>query len=864
MGKSLSVFALLSLLPMNDLQAEDDEPIEEIITTGTRIVREDLYQDAGHVVEIDEVAIDAIAELNISDVLRSSPLNSHGSFQERSGWIYQSNAFIDLRGLGPERTLVIIDGMRLPGSPNYAAAAVNINMLPMAAVKRADILADGASAVYGSDAMAGVANLVLHRDFLGLEVSMRYGDRSQDDGGDRSISLLGGIDGDRGNIVFAMEYSHRDPIFDRDRPFTAAQVEDFDGDGEINIYLDTVGVSYYGRTWEIFDPVTGYIQTLAAADCPETGGFRGVMPWGPDYPGETTCAYAYADISTNRAELEKINGYIYGSYDLSDRVQLYTRALLTMNDSFGRYAPPAAPWPNPPADHPHNPFDIEQMIADGLVTDQYELWGYYRWTNVGPRSNYVKDFLWDFSAGIKGDLSDRVGFDFYAQTGRYDSNDVGNYYLNYIGLDYVLRNDIDPFSPLGTAQMRAQTTQRNFNEQSRLYAHFQIDAWDVFGAGESIALIGAEHVEFDYDNKYGSLEDAGFVGGSAGGSNGGQRDIGTVFFEYLLPLTESSELNLAGRYDNYSDFGGTFTPSVGFVSHITDTFSIRGRWGEGFVAPDMAELFGPGYEGRWWAYDPVTDTERPFQGYAYANPELQPETSTSISVGINWEYLDGHSIDLAYYEIDIDNVIVEPDTQDLLWADAAGETWDPDGTRVERIGGFVREVHSYLTNANRNEVSGIDLQLQSIFDTRMGLFDLRAFYSKQLSFKENAYYKGSYQDTRGFPDKPDTRAQGSVLWSLGDHSLSLVLNYIGPHAAEEEQDYATGVLSPSDEEYGSWTAANVTYGYDAGRLGQIRVGANNVTNKDPLLDPIWAAPATSHLYDYTGRVVFVDYRKSFD
>ncbi len=146
-------------------QESDESEVEEIVVTGSRIVRTDNFEDAGHVIPIDEVAIDALAELNVADVLRSSPLNSHGSFNERSGSSSQSNASINLRGLGDWRTLVLVDGTRVPGSPNMAAQTVNINMLPNVAVRRIDILADGASAVYGSDAMAGVVNYVLYRAF---------------------------------------------------------------------------------------------------------------------------------------------------------------------------------------------------------------------------------------------------------------------------------------------------------------------------------------------------------------------------------------------------------------------------------------------------------------------------------------------------------------------------------------------------------------------------------------------------------------------------------------------------------------------------------------------------------------------------
>ena len=842
----------------------DDEPIEEIITTGTRIVRTDQYSEAGHVVGMDEIQIDAFAELNIADVLRSSPLNSHGSFVEQAGWSNQSNATFDLRGLGSNRTLVLIDGMRVPGSPNMFASATNINLLPNAAIKRIDILADGASAVYGSDAMAGVVNFVLHRDFDGIEISARYGERSRDDGGDQSVSLLAGRSWERANVVFALDYSLRDPIFDRDRHYLAPTAEDLNGDGRIDFFDEVVGISPYGRTWEVFDPVTGYYSLQAASDCPTTNGFVGELYFGAfGLPDDSGCGYAFGEIAVNRAELTKLSAYGFASFELHEKVELYTRAMVMENESFGRFAPAATNWPSPPASHPHNPFDLDQMIADGLITDQAELWGYYRWDNIGPRNSYVKDFQWDIAAGFKGYLTDRIDYDIYVQSGRYKSDDLGRYFLYFPGLNYVLQNGIDPFSQEGIETMRTETWQDNFTEQSRVYGHLQINAWDLFGAGESIALVGVEYVTFDYENLYDPRSEAGEVGGSSGWSNGGDRSISTLFLEYLLPVTENTEVSLAGRYDRYSDFGGTVTPSVGVVSNLTDRFAIRARWGEGFVAPDMGALYGPTLNDRAYVYDPIIGSDWIAQGVSAANEELQPETSTSISVGFDWEYLDGHSLDVTYYSIDIDNVIIWPDYQDLAWADAAGEQWEPDGNRVIRSGGLIREIYSIGTNANRLEASGIDVALDSNFDTAVGNFGVRAFYSRQLAYKENAYYRGSYQDTRRFPGQPETRAQLGVNWSYGDHAVSAVANYIGGHSTDSERDNDTGVLSRSEQEYDSYVIANLSYAFDAGRWGFFRLGANNVFDEDPALDPTQGLPATMSLYDYVGRVIFLEYRNTF-
>ncbi|MGI9260144.1 MAG: TonB-dependent receptor plug domain-containing protein [Gammaproteobacteria bacterium] len=866
MGERLIATAMVAIGMCLPAHAQDaDEPIEEIIATGTRIVRSDHFQEAGHVVELDEITIDGFAELNIADVLRSSPLNSYGSFVEESGHTAQSNATFDLRGLGFERTLVLVDGMRVPGSPELTASGTNINLLPMAAVKRIDILADGASAVYGSDAMAGVANIVLHRSFEGLEISARYGNRARDGGGDEAIRVLGGTSSDRANLVFAFEYSHRDPIFDRDRSFTAAQVDDVNGDGRSDFFSETAGISYFGRTWDIFDPNTFYYESRAAADCPTTNGFRGVMYFGAfGTPDDSGCGYAFADIAANRAELEKLNGYLFGSYDVGAQTKVYGRVLVMKNESFGRYAPPAAPWPAPPADHPHNPYDTDQMIADGLITDEAMFYGYYRWENIGPRDNIVDDFQWDVAAGLKGDLNDRMNFDLYLQSGRYESDSLGQYYLYYPGLDYLVENGIDPFTQESAEIMRTEVWTDSFTEQSRAYAHLQIDAWDVFGAGDSIALVGVEYQTFDYENLYDPRSEAGEVGGAAGWSNGGDRNISTVFVEYLLPVSNSTELNLAGRYDNYSDFGGNFAPSLGIVSSLTDRLTVRARWGEGFVAPNMDHLYGPSSSGHRLVYDPVVDSDVRVEWYKYSNPALQPETSESKSIGFSWEFLDGLSVGATYYKIDIENVITWPGNQSLVWADAAGQEWEADGTRVERVGNLIREIHRFGENSDRSEASGVDYFVNADFDTRIGRFGVDALYSKQLSSKRNAFYRGSYQDVTKFHGNPDTRAQLGVNWSLGDHSVSLVASYIGPHSTDEERDFYTGVMTRSETEYDSYVIGNLSYGYDAGSWGDIRIGANNVTDEDPVFDPTRNVAATISLYDYVGRVVFVEYRNTFN
>jgi iron complex outermembrane receptor protein len=193
-----------------------DDVLEEIVVTGSRIARTN-FDTAAQLVSMDRMSIDAQGTLGVADVLRQSPVNTFGSFSETSGSSWQSQATMDLRGLGPSRTLVMLNGRRVVGSPNMGASNINLNMIPMASVDRIDILADGGSAVYGSDAVAGVVNLVMRKDFEGLEFTVRSGDRSEDNGSEEGLAMLLGITSDRGSITVAAEYNKRDAIFDKDR-----------------------------------------------------------------------------------------------------------------------------------------------------------------------------------------------------------------------------------------------------------------------------------------------------------------------------------------------------------------------------------------------------------------------------------------------------------------------------------------------------------------------------------------------------------------------------------------------------------------------------------------------------------------------
>src|SRR5690606_32178773 len=190
--------------------------LDTIEVTGSRLKRADV-EGAVPVIVIDRAQIDASGDVSVADVLRDTTFASFGNFKPQSGSSAQSLATIDLRGLGSGRTLVLIDGRRAPTNPMAASSGTDVNAIPLSAVERIEILSDGASAIYGSDAIGGVVNIILRKDFNGVE--LRYGIANSDVvGGDlEDAAATVGVAGDRGRLIAGASKSSRGMVFTRDQ-----------------------------------------------------------------------------------------------------------------------------------------------------------------------------------------------------------------------------------------------------------------------------------------------------------------------------------------------------------------------------------------------------------------------------------------------------------------------------------------------------------------------------------------------------------------------------------------------------------------------------------------------------------------------
>ncbi len=842
----------LSAAPVYAQDNNEAENYEEITVVGSRIKRSQ-NSESSEVITLDAIDLKAAGKTDVADALRSSTLNSLGSFRESSGSSAQSNATVDLRGVGANRTIVLVNGRRTVGSPSLGGGGtVNLNMLPFAALERIDIMADGASAVYGSDAVAGAVNVVLKKGYEGLTIKARHGERSEDDGSEGNFSILAGAVGERGSVTASLEYSNRDAIFDADRWYTTASKEDLNGDGIIQGYEETRGISIYGYTLinPDYDPTLDFDVNNSdswffhpGAGCDESNGFQGEMQY---YTDGFYCGYGYALVSANRASMESIKSYVSSEYELTDDITMTLDTIISRNESFGRYAPPAAPGPVIPGDPRNN-------IG---ATD-----GYFRWTDIGTRDGIVTDNLVDINLGFQGTINDSLSWETYGTYSEYKSSAVGMYYLNYAGLDYNINNGVSDFDEF-VANMKHTTHNDDTMTMSKVFMGLQWDMFEMAG-GTAASYFGIEGANVEYAALVDAQSEAGLVGGSAGNSAEGSRSIKAFSFEAILPVTEWAEIDVAARYDDYSDFGDNWSPAIGAVVQTPlEGLTVKASWGQGFRAPDLSDLYGATSFSAESAIDyygcqmnGISEADCPqqqFNTYIGSNPNLDAEKSETFTLGASYEFLDQWVASINYFNLKLEDSIEYLSAQDQLDVDYNTGGMNPGvvrvagGTTVESISaGYDNGVTDFTRDS-------IDLAVRGGFDTGFGNFGLSYNSTYYITYEvEENYGKGDIYDQTGLLGFPEWRTGVLGTWTMGQYYANMNVDYIG-----KSKNKTTG------EKYDAWYTVNASLGYDLGQGGRVTLGANNLLNEDPLLDQ-FNEQVDEYMYDNTGRVVYLDYTVEF-
>ncbi|MCZ4339247.1 TonB-dependent receptor [Shewanella colwelliana] len=799
---------------------DDEQKVERIEVTGSRIKRTDIEGPS----PIQSISKDDIANMgfdNLQQLLEKMPANGAGAFSTRGNSqdsTANGGASISLRGLGPDATLVLINGRRV-GTSAFAEGITNsfvdINNIPVSAIERIDILKDGASAIYGSDAIAGVVNIVLKKDIEGIEVNLGYGDASGSGYDETTASLVWGVKSDKGSASIILDYFKNNTL-------AASEMGRF----------GTANQSPYGG--EDFRSSRGF---------PGYFYVDGVKTIDPDCPPENatasgSCLFDYGPYNLTIPAAERVGAIGQFDYHFNDELSAFLEVSVQHNTSEAGGAPTPLDEDaglTVPGSHPNNPWGKDIEI------------GRYRTVDAGARRWDIQSDSMRLVAGLRGAINE-WDWEVSAQKGRSESTQSGDRTQGWVRTDYMQAEiDAGNYNPFGGTTNPQDVIDRITTSLVRQGVS-NITSYDASITGQAFTIgdrdimmaAGAEYREEDVSDIPDEQFQRGLIFGTEAVSAAAARDQYAAYVEFSIPMTDNFELQLAGRYDHYSDFGSTTNPKIAFLWGMTDALTARGSWSTGFRAPSLAQIgLGPSRESTFFidtyrcAADGVDCTALDYNTEFAGNPELDAEESETWNLGMIWAPSQQFDIGFDVYSITQDNKIDKQPLGDIYTANCDNQN----STVCERLApqtgqalGPISVIHSSFINLSSQEVQGVDLsahyglELDSFGDIKFGLE-----YSYLHSFeKDNMDYTGEYKF-------PQHRWLATTNWQKDNFAANVNFSYIGEFEDTPDIDF-DGVLDFEDNQsrmVESQLLVDMSGSYRFNDTFKLTLGVNNVFDTDP-------------------------------
>ena len=789
------------------------QKVEKIEVTGSNIKRTDA-ETAAPVQILTRDDIEKTGKQSVQEVLRGITADGLGSIPTSfTNGFASGSAAVSLRGLGVNSTLVLVNGRRMTtygladdGTRNF----VDLNSLPLEAVDRIEVLKDGASAIYGADAVGGVVNIILRKNYRGASVGGSYGQASEGDGktvrGFGSIGW-GDIDKDRYNVFASFEASKQDNIWSKDRGFIgSSDLSGFDfydvrnGQNRPWIGAGPTANSPYGV---IRDPATNARVNIAHCD--------------PSMVSPIThlCLYDRLSEQEVQPEIKRFNFFGRGTFAVSSLMTAYAElgyfnTKTSANGTLGAYNDggvyqPGDPF-NPlivhglitlPANHPDNPYGVARPNM-GLLPNE-----------LGGRDQTTDNTVTRVIAGLQGSA---WGWDYDTAVGYIHSKlkNTNTGFINYDAFVAAINNGTYRFSGLGEgktpANVQATYSYPLVTEPTSSVSLIDFkasrDLMDLAGGPLGLAL-GGEYRKEKADTPPVPGTDTGSIAGLGYSAFQSDRSVWAVYGEVNAPLFRGLELNAALRYDNYSDFGSSTTPKVGFKWLPSTYFGIRGSYAEAFRAPGPAETGGSSFG--------FTTVGILSQG----NPNIQPEKAKSYTLGMILEPWRSTSATIDYWKIDRRNEIVQADPAVILGdapQTAAPFTKLPGAQPNTFIyydsTGQLATVTGFYQNASSTKTDGVDVEIRHRMNLgSYGRFSAQYFWTHVNKYQRTDPFGNTleYEGTHGpivqssGSGTPKDRMNLSLTWDYAPFTLTGQVNYVGPiklvdHKGEQADDQGDGTV----------------------------------------------------------------------
>lgn len=905
--KPASVAVAVSLLSTSTVYAqssdntasEEAQKIERIAVTGSNIRRNSAdFSTPSPVQTVGEQEIADTGAVQVQDIFKGITANS-GSQLMQDATALQGTSQFSLRGLGVGSTLTLINGRRAGLAPVVDGSGqlfTDVNQYPINMIKRVEVLTDGASSTYGSEAVAGVVNIFTRNDFEGMELTAEYRDTTNESG---QVGLAFGVQGDKGSLtLFANYYTQ-----------TSATRSDFPNFADGNRYEDGIA-----GAWDSGTGSPGRFN-LAIPDASVPGGYA--RAGGPSIPDPDciaagglldeaggNCRYHFLDQRRIFPEEYRFQMFVAGDYEVNEDLNIFTEFGYSRNDvqdgnggmltrrftnsggflvpgdhpfnffvedassaSGFRYAGPDAFAANPglqavdliyrgrplgaDADGP-NQAEISTIFTNSRVVLGFDqnigsdwlLYGAYTWSNSdysrsAPREWDIPVYAEQIAAGNWNPFGTRVS-------------------------DPGLVSPKDGSSLAGNSEEILSTFDLRRNDDALV----RQSVWELTLSGDTGINVGYDTMAVAFGAQYREVELEDVPDGRyQNGDNRlnetippvfGKQDVYAVYAEADLPLTEWFQLQAAIRYEDYGDKGGdTVDPKLSFKADLNDEFAIRGSWGTSFQAPSIKQVAGI------VGVSSVTDPADPSGGtfiitvITQGSDDLVPQSAENFNLGLLYSGNSGLNVSLDYYTYDYDDLILPgADPQFIFDQVFAGNLpadralRGPDGQVATAIANFV--------NGGSVKVNGLDLISSYRMDLGAGelQFDLKNTLITKYDSSEFGDIKGSRNFSNGFGSTPDLKSNFGVTYSVDDHTFNVSARYIGSYNDDQ-----------TDDEIDSQLTVDIRYDFALDGLWgsedtHISIGSVNLF--DQLAPRLVSRPyIDTETHDPRGRQVYLSLKHSF-
>ncbi|MCX2796265.1 TonB-dependent receptor [Microbulbifer thermotolerans] len=836
---------------------------EEISVTGRMLTGSHLrHPQLDSYAPIDILAqpeLEITGAQTVSELLKFLPAVSGNSTSTSVTNGGDGTATVTLRGLPASNTLVLINGRRIVNN-GFGGEAADLNTIPLSAVDRIEILKDGASAVYGSDAIAGVVNIILRRDFEGLSVNSYYGEAQRGDQQTGSHHLTWGKNGERGHLMLSLAHYRQDALMSRDREISATADNRSRGGTDNRSSASPSG----------YIALSDDIVLTANAD----GSYR---PWTQED------RYDYSEYTTALVPSERQSAYLEGNLDLGDNSQLFIELMGIRTSAETTLAPTPVftRFDNGDltisADNIYNPFGQE-------ITDVRK-----RVLELGPRVQNNDTETWRLNLGLTGMLNswqwELTAAQHYTHASESLSSLIDPLALS-LGLkgpdicnsesDCIPINLLGPSGSIDAEQLdyiRAESLVDGITRMTSL-TYIANGTLGTSGAGDILAAFGMEIRREAIDFRSNDAMGLSYIGGVTAGSAQGHRIISETFGEISLPLVaDRFWLDGALRYSNYSDFGSTANPKVALRFRALPSLMLRASYATGFKAPTLIDMNQSGYQSQEYLFDPCTGRDAitlpGCRGQADGariqylteyggNPDLQPETSDNRSLGIVWTpaKLKGFSATLDLFEIR-QNDVIDTSPQYLIDQNASYALFSDRVQRDEQ--GEIITILATRLNIGAREVRGADLAMRYEHNSDMlgqlrwsfNASHIQRYLNQAAPGEATEDLVGTFVDAAsgGAGSLPKWKANTGIYWKKGPWEGGYTVHFVS--ALEESFTLDNTRITRKID---SWTTHDLQVAYALPGGLRIAVGIDNLFDREP---PFAATAFNDNFdgrtYDLSGR-----------